>query len=151
MEKINYLSVINQNAVRVGVPASNKEEAFQYIAKILYEDGTLTSLEDFIKDLYYRESLGSTGIGEGVAIPHGKSRAVKKSCIAIAKLEHPISWETTDEKPVQVLILFAVKEEDKSTYFLRLMAQVARKLAQEGVCAKLIDAHTKEELLDALS
>lgn len=151
MEMINYLSVINENAVRIGVAAADKEEAFQYIAKILYEDGTLTSVEDFKKDLYYRESLGSTGIGGGVAIPHGKSRAVKKSCIAIVKLEHPIPWETTDEKPVQVLILFAVKEEDKSTYFLRLMAQVARKLAQDGVCAKLVGAHTKKELLSALS
>ena len=151
METIDYLSVINQNAVRTGVSAADKEEVFRYVAQILYEDGTLTSVEDFIKDLYERESLGPTGIGEGVAIPHGKSRAVSRSCIAVIKLDHPVPWETADEKPVQVLILFAVSEADKSTYFLRLMSQVARKLAQDGVCAKLAGAHTKEELLSALS
>ena len=76
---------------------------------------------------------------------------MRRSCIAVVKLDHPVPWETADEKPVQVLILFAVNEADKSTYFLRLMSQVARKLAQDGVCAKLAGAHTKEELLSALS
>lgn len=150
METLDYSAVINRSAVAVDVPANNKEEVFQYICEMLYRDNTLTSLEDFKKDLYYRESLGKTGIGEGIAIPHGKSQFVTKTCIAIVKLKEPIAWETADEKPVQILILFAVNEADKSNFFLRMMAQVARKLVQENVSKRLVAAQTVDELIDAL-
>ena len=76
MEMENYLSIINPHTVVVDVPAASKEEVFDYAAKALLADGVLTDAEDFKKDLYYRESLGPTGIGGGVAIPHGKSGAV---------------------------------------------------------------------------
>lgn len=151
MEAGNYLSIINPHTVQVDVPAASKAEVFDYAAKALLQDGVLTDAEDFKKDLYYRESLGPTGIGGGVAIPHGKSGAVARTCISILKLEHPIEWETADGKPVQVIILFAVSLADKNNTFLRMMAQVARKLAREGVCAQLVAAASPEELMQALA
>lgn len=147
----DYLSVIHPKAVMVDVEAKNKEEVFAYASKLLLEAGVLTNAEGFKEDLYYRESLGVTGIGGGVAIPHGKSKYVENTCIAVLKLKDYIQWETVDEKPVKVLIMFAVKEEDKTNSFLKMMAQVARKLASEEVCKKLMSAHTPAELIEALS
>ena len=86
-----------------------------------------------------------------MAIPHGKSKYVSKTCIAILKLKKPIEWETADGKPVSVLVMFAVNEQDKSKYFLKLMAQVARRLAQNGVCERLLSCQTNQELIDTLS
>lgn len=151
MDVENYLSIINPRTVLVDVPAASKEEVFDYAAKALLQDGVLTDAEDFKKDLYYRESLGPTGIGGGIAIPHGKSAAVAHTCISILKLANPISWETADGQPVQVIILFAVSLADKNNTFLRMMAQVARKLAREGVCAQLVAATSPEELTQALA
>lgn len=151
MESMNLREVINQDAVVVDVPASNKEEIFQYASERLFKTGILTSIEDFKKDLYYRESLGQTGIGGGVAIPHGKSGAVNKTCIAVFKTEQPMEWETADKKPVQVFVLFAVNAADKNNYFMKLMAQVARRLAKEGVCEELLAAKTPQELVDILA
>lgn len=151
METMDYLSIINPNAVKVGVEAASKEEVFEYASQLLRGDGAIGSVEEFKKDLYFRESLGQTGIGGGVAIPHGKSGAVERTCISILKLAQPVAWETADGKPVQVVILFAVSLADKNDCFLRMMAQVARKLAREGVCSKLMAATAPQELIDALS
>ena len=151
MEELVLKDVINPDAVAVDVEAGNKEEAFQYATEMLYRSGVLTSMEDFKKDLYLREAEGQTGIGNGVAIPHGKSKYVSKTCIAILKLKNPIEWETADGKPVSVLVMFAVNEQDKSKYFLKLMAQVARRLAQNGVCERLLSCQTNQELIDTLS
>ncbi len=147
----NYLSIINPNALKVGVEASDKDSVFEYISRMLLEDGVLSSVEEFKKDLYAREALGKTGIGSGIAIPHGKSAVVSRTCISIIKLASPIEWETTDGKPVQVIILFAVSLEDKNNNFLRMMAQVARKLANEATCHQLLEAETPQEILDALA
>lgn len=151
MESMNLRDVINQDAVVVDVPAANKEEIFQFASERLYEAGILTSIEDFKRDLYYRESLGQTGIGGGVAIPHGKSEAVKKTCIAVFKTKQSMEWETADQKPVQVFVVFAVNAADKNNYFMKLMAQVARRLAKEGVCEDLLEAGSPQELVDILA
>ena len=90
-----------------------------------------------------------TGIGDGIAIPHGKSLAVKRNCISVLKLERPIQWETLDGRPAQMFIIFAINQRDKDDYFLRLMASVAKKLAQEGTCGKLMGSSTKEDILEA--
>lgn len=148
---MELLEVINRKVTSVDIEVQDKEEAFSYACWKLFEDGSITSMEEFKKDLYKREAEGQTGIGEGIAIPHGKSKAVKRNCISIFKLKNPISWETLDDKPVQVLILFAVSLEDKNEYFLRLMAAVAGKLAQEGISRKLLECNTREELLSVFA
>lgn len=147
----SYLSVINHQAVAVDVSAANKEEAFQYIGDMLYKAGIVDSVENFKKDLYCREAEGKTGIGNGIAIPHGKSLAVKDTCISVIKLCEPIEWETLDDKPVRVLICFAVSDKDRTDKFLRMMAQIARKLAYEETVEKLMMAKTSDELVAALA
>ena len=87
MQEENYLSIINEQAVEVGVAACDKETVFEHVARRLEQIGVLTSSEHFKKDLYERESQGPTGIGGGIAIPHGKSLAVKNTCISIVKLD----------------------------------------------------------------
>ena len=68
---------------------------------------------------------------------------------SVLKLEQPIQWETLDGLPAQVFIIFAINQKDKDDYFLRLMASVAKKLAQEGTCGKLMGSSTKEDILEA--
>lgn len=148
---MDLLEVINQEVSAVDVNADNKEEVFSYACETLYENGCITSIEEFKKDLYERESEGQTGIGNGIAIPHGKSQAVKRNCICIFKLSSPIAWETLDDEPVQVIIMFAVSKKDQNEYFLRLMAAVAGKLARDGVCRQLLECNTREELFSVFA
>lgn len=147
---MQLLEVINQKAIALDVEARNKEEAFTYICDMLYADGTIDSPETFKQDLYQRESEGKTGIGNGIAIPHGKSEAVTRTCISVIRLKEPIEWETIDGKPVRMLILFAVRISDMNHYFLKMMAEVAKKLAKEGICEALLNSSTEDEVLKLL-
>ena len=101
----------------------------------------------FLKDIFFRESQGCTGIGNGIAIPHGKSPSVTKVGIAIAKLTNEIEWETLDGKGVKVILLFAVgdKTEDAQEH-LKLLAQVAGKLGNDEIVEKLLKAESVEEI-----
>lgn len=139
--------VINPNAVVTDLDAANKQEVFEKLSQLLYQDGSITSKENFIADVVSREREGKTGIGCGVAIPHGKSDAVKHTCIAVAKLKVPIEWESVDGEPVQIIVLFAVNGRDKNSYFVKLMSQVARMLAKESFCSQLLASTSKKELL----
>ena len=139
--------VINPNAVVLNLEASDKTQVLDRLADLLREDGSIDSKEAFVTDVLLRESEGKTGIGGGVAIPHGKSDAVKRTCIAIAKLKEPIEWETIDGSPVQMIILFAVDGKDKNNYFVKLMSQVARLLAREDFCRKLLSVEDIDNLI----
>ena len=65
----NYLSIINPNAVEVGVPAASKEEVFEYVSQLLKKDGAITSVEAFKQDLYAREAMGRTASVAGWRSP----------------------------------------------------------------------------------
>lgn len=138
--------VINLDASDLQMEAADKEEALARLCGLLEKSGAVTSAEAFKKDVYLREAEGHTGIGGGVAIPHGKSAAVAKTCIAIGRCKEPIPWESIDGNPVRVIILFAVNIEDKNNVFVKLMAQVARKLAHAETVEKLMHCADGEEL-----
>ncbi|RIN24990.1 PTS sugar transporter subunit IIA, partial [Mammaliicoccus vitulinus] len=101
-------------------------------------------------DIYLRESEGVTGIGEGIAIPHGKSIAVKDTTVAIATLKNEIEWETLDGENVKVVILFAVKDTDATTTHIVLLQKVATLLARDTFIKKLKNINTKDELYDLI-
>lgn len=139
--------VINKNAIRVNMQATDKQHALSLLVDLLYQDGAVTDPKGFIQDVYHRESEGKTGIGGYIAIPHGKSDFVNTTCIAIGLLREPIFWESLDGNPVKVIILFAVNKKDKNDYFVKMMSQVARMLGKEDVCGKLLSAQSTEELV----
>ncbi len=146
---MNVGSVICKNAIALSMKASDKDSALRTLVEMLAADGAVTSVDGFMRDIYRREAEGKTGIGDGIAIPHGKSDHVLRTEIAIGRLEKAIPWETLDDNPVRLLILFAVANGDKNDGFLKLMAEVAGKLAYEDVCRKLFEARTVNELLEA--
>ena len=141
--------ILDDRVIDLNMDAKNKDEVIRHLAGLLKNAGYIEDLEGYVRDVYVRESEGITGIGGHVAIPHGKSLAVKRNCISVLKLEQPIQWETLDGLPAQVFIIFAINQKDKDDYFLRLMASVAKKLAQEGTCGKLMGSSTKEDILEA--
>ncbi|NVN61599.1 hypothetical protein GM551_19615 [Enterococcus avium] len=96
MEKIELSKVIHKELLMVGSKATTKAAIISELAKILEEQNFISSAEHFITDVYLREEEGETGIGQGVAIPHGKSAAVKETTVAIAVLDKEIEWETLD-------------------------------------------------------
>lgn len=140
-------NVLDERIICNSLEDKDKEDALRQMSKMLEKTGYIDNKDAFLKDIFYRESLGCTGIGNGVAIPHGKSPSVTKVGIAIAKLTNEIKWETLDGKGVKVILLFAVgdKTEDAQDH-LRLLAQVAGKLGKDKVVESLLKAESIEEI-----
>ncbi len=108
------------------------------LTDLLIQDGAVTNKEDFIRDVWLREELGSTGFENHIAIPHGKSSGVSRTALAIGRTQHAIPWETMDGSDVRCVILFAVCLVDQNATHIRLLAQVSGSLADEDIIAKLL-------------
>lgn len=130
--------MLNVKNIKLNMTARTKEEVIEELTDLLLQDGAVTNKEDFIRDVWLREELGSTGFENHIAIPHGKSSGVSRTALAIGRTQHAIPWETMDGSDVRCIILFAVCLVDQNATHIRLLAQVSGSLADEDIIAKLL-------------
>lgn len=130
--------MLNVKNIKLNMTARTKEEVIEELTDLLIQDGAVTNKEDFIRDVWLREELGSTGFENHIAIPHGKSFGVSRTALAIGRTQHAIPWETMDGSDVRCVILFAVCLVDQNATHIRLLAQVSGSLANEDIIAKLL-------------
>ncbi len=130
--------MLNVKNIKLNMTARTKEEVIEELTDLLIQDGAITNKEDFIRDVWLREELGSTGFENHIAIPHGKSSGVSRTALAIGRTQHAIPWETMDGSDVRCVILFAVCLVDQNATHIRLLAQVSGSLADEDIIAKLL-------------
>ena len=125
---MNRLSVILPAAqVQVAVDATSKKRAFEE-AGLLFE--TLHGLNRALvtDSLFARERLGSTGLGHGVAIPHGRIKGLKQPLAAVFQLANPIGFDAPDEQPVNLLIFLLVPEASTQKH-LEILSEIAELLS----------------------
>jgi PTS system nitrogen regulatory IIA component len=129
--------------------AANKKQALQELARRAAE---LTGAhERHIFDvLLERERLGTTGVGNGIAIPHGKLADVKAMFGLFARLDHPVDFEAIDEQPVDLIFLLLAPEGAGADH-LKALARVSRLLRDRGICEKLRGADQAEALYALLT
>ena len=128
-------SLLQPNAVRVLSHVTSKKRLFQDlgdIAQIVYGLNASTTLDA----LQERESLGPTGVGHGVALPHARLHGLDRVVGIFLKLEKPLDFDAVDRQPVDlVFALFAPK--DSGVEHLKALALVSRTMRDAGTCAKL--------------
>lgn len=147
MPETTVTSVIDSQTVLTHMQATNKEEALQKLAEALNDAGYLSDTAGYLKDVYEREAEGSTGIGNYIAIPHGKSDSVSKIGVAIGVLNQEIEWETLDDHGVKVIILFAVGSDNEGAQeHLKLLSLFARKLGRDAVVEALLTADNANDV-----
>ncbi len=143
---MNVSDVLRADRIALDLNSDTKEGALEELTELLYNSGALTDKDAFLKDVLSRESISTTGIGNGIAIPHGKSANVLETTAAIGRCDKPIEWESLDDKPVNFIVLLAVNENDRTGVHVKLLSQMARKLASEETCKRLVDAKSAEEI-----
>ncbi len=148
---MNIEDIFNENLIELNMKATNKDEALRELTDSLYNIGNISDKDLFIKDVYARETEGQTGLGSHIAIPHGKSDAVKVTSIAFGRTKNDLKWESPDNKPVHAIILFAVRNVDKTTVHLKLLSQVAMALADDNTLERLLVTDDKKEIISLLS
>ena len=149
-KEFNISNVIDEKLISLDMDVHTKEEMLERLTDLFEEQGKLNDRDSFFKDVMWREGEGQTGIGMGVAIPHGKSKGVNTTALAIGTTKNPLEWESLDDEPVTVVILFAVTEGDSDVVHLKLLQHVAMLLAHESFVEKLHAVTTPHEMLALL-
>ena len=128
---------------------TSKKQALQELAK---RAQAVTSLEErrIFDTLLERERLGTTGVGNGIAIPHGKIAELDGLYGVFARLEKPIDFDSVDEQPVDLVFLLLAPESAGADH-LKALARVSRLLRDQAVCAKLRGSDNADALFSLLT
>ena len=128
---------------------SSKKQALQELARRAAEITGVHERQIF-DVLLERELLGTTGVGNGIAIPHGKLADVKKMFGLFARLENPVDFEAIDEQPVDLIFLLLAPEGAGADH-LKALARVSRLLRDRAICEKLRGADQAEAIYALLT
>jgi PTS system fructose-specific IIA component len=143
--------LIDQNLIVLNLKSNRKEEVIKELAELAFAEGKITSVNDYVQTVLDREKLFTTGVGNGIAIPHGKTDSVKESMMVFAKLDQQIEWESLDGKPVDLVFLLGVPEKDANDLHLQILSRISRKLMDDIFVDKLRKSQTKDEVMDILN
>ncbi|TGB00756.1 fructose-specific PTS transporter subunit EIIC [Halobacillus salinus] len=138
--------------IRYDLQETKKEDVIWKLTETLYDQGYLSSKEEYFETVLEREQVSPTGLEKGLAIPHGKSAAVKKPAFAVARLEKPVTeWESIDpNNAVELVFLLAIPEGESGSTHLNLLSELSTRLMDQDYYQNLMDAKNPQELMTAL-
>jgi nitrogen PTS system EIIA component len=141
--------LITPEAVIPTLRASNKKQVLQELSE---KAAGLTGLDarDIFETLLQRERLGSTGVGRGIAIPHGRVAGLKSIVSVFARLEAPIDFEALDEEPVDLIFLLLAPEHAGADH-LKALARISRLLREPQSIERLRASHDRAALYAVLT
>jgi PTS system fructose-specific IIA component len=129
----------------------NKDDLFRHMVSLLYRSGKINSEEKFLESLYEREAIGSTYMGNCIAIPHGKSEAVVSSGIAFCRCAEGGMYESCNEAGmVNLIFMFAIPRQTSGENYIKLLSTLARLLMHDEFIAKLYEAKDYLEVVEAI-
>ncbi len=147
MEISDFLS---QDCVISGSDCHSKKDALDRLAKTIADSDSATSQSEVYDCLLTRERLGSTGLGKGIAIPHGRLQQGKKTLAAFLQLTQAVDYDASDKQPVDLLFALIVPE-DATDEHLQILAKLAEMFSQEQLVSNLRKATTPQELYAILT
>jgi nitrogen PTS system EIIA component len=137
-------AILPASNVLVGVDATSKKRVFE-AAGVLFENLQQIARGTVTDNLFARERLGSTGLGHGVAIPHGRIKGLKNPLAAVLRLEQPIPFDAPDDEPVALLIFLLVPEAATQRH-LEILSEIAELLSDRDLRERLKTAESAEAL-----
>jgi nitrogen PTS system EIIA component len=136
------------DAIEPSMKSTNKTDAIKELVALLKNTGTITDEEAIAKVVLEREELGSTGIGEGIAVPHGKSELADRVIAAFGKVEKGIDFKSEqDNIPVRLVFLLIAPTGSSGPHLLAL-ARISRLLRNKAFRERLLKAKSKSEILE---
>jgi fructose-specific phosphotransferase system IIA component len=141
--------LLNASAVTMRLKAGSKREALVELTELLEAAHGFHSQGEILDRVMRREAMMTTGIGYGVAIPHGKARSVDRMAAAVGVAPQGLEFESEDGQPVYLLVLF-VSPENATTQHVRVLANISRLLKEESVRKSLREARSPEAFISAL-
>mgnify|MGYP002581548144 CR=1 FL=1 len=146
--RINEL--LSKQAIDLKVNVSSKAEAIDYMTRLMEKSGNLSDRETYKKGVLAREEESTTGIGDGIAIPHSKNAAVKKAGLAAVVIPNGVDYESLDDEPVYLAFMIAAPEGGNNTH-LEALARLSTMLMDPDFKDALLAASSVDEFLKIIS
>ncbi len=140
---------LKKGAIIEELKTATKEAVLQELVAVLPLTARNEDRDEIIKVLMAREKLGSTGIGDGIAIPHGKFRGLDELMISFGRSSTGIDFSASDGKPVHLFFLM-VAPENSAGQHLKILARISRLLKDEALRKKLMKARSAAELFEVI-
>jgi len=142
--------ILSPERTLCGVKTGSKKAALEILSSLIASaDSSLTQAEVF-DSLLARERLGSTGLGMGIALPHGRLKLVNKTLGAFVKLQSGIDYDAIDQKPVDLLFALLVPEESTQEH-LDILAKLAEMFSNEKVLAQLRQESSRDSVFNLIT
>jgi PTS system nitrogen regulatory IIA component len=142
--------LLSPERIRCDVQSSSKKRLLEIISEELARNSDEFSKREIFESLCARERLGSTGLGKGVAIPHGRVKGSRHVEASFIRLKKPVPFDAIDGQPVDLLFCLAVPE-DCGEDHLKLLAQVAELFSDPDLLRQLREANDSGRLMQLLS
>ncbi len=141
--------IITRESVIPDLKARDKAGVLRELAEVICSLEAFLDKDSLVKVLEEREKLGSTGIGDGVAIPHGKLNGITKPLLSFGRSKQGIDFDSMDAKPVHLFFLLVAPENSAGTH-LKVLAKIAKMLKDSRFRKKLLDAKDRDEIYDII-
>jgi PTS system fructose-specific IIC component len=142
---MNILDILSPKGIKVPLVANDKKGAIDELVDLIAAAGLITQPDVLRKVVWEREQQRTTGIGEGLAIPHGKAASARKLVIAIGRPAQPIDFGSIDNKPVKLIVLLA-SPPDKTSDHIQALGKISRLMADPKFRAAAYAAQSADEL-----
>ena len=141
--------VLDKRAIKIGMQATTKEEALKELVDILAQIEDIGDSKSILKALLERENLGSTGIGQGIAIPHGKTDKVKRLVAVMGISKTGVDFDALDGEPVYIFFLLVAPKETAGPH-LKALAQISRLLRDSYFCELLRRSESGDQIFNLI-
>ena len=141
--------LLSIDSIEIGSSYKDKDELLKNAVKLMCRSGIINNEKEYLNSVLKREKESTTGVGNGIAIPHGRCKAVDKAGLAAIVLNKPVEYEALDNKPVELLFLIAAPE-DKGNVHLEILSKLAMMLMDQEFTFKLKNSRTAEEFIRAI-
>ena len=129
-------AILSADRVASGISVTSKKKALEELSRLLAKGTEPLSATDIFNGLTAREKLGSTGLGHGVAIPHGRMAGIANSVGAFVRLKHPVDYDAHDGQPVDLVFGLVVPVAATEEH-LKHLAAIAEKFSEDEFCKKV--------------
>jgi len=147
---MKMMELLREDFILEDLKAAGKREVLAELAGVFARGKARFDLQEMLHVLLEREKLGSTGIGDGIAIPHGKLAGLEEIMVAFGRSRGGIDFETMDGKPAHLFFLLIAPEESAGQH-LKVLAKISRMLKDADFRKRLLEAKGREELCAVLA
>lgn len=143
---MRIVDLLHKQGMNLNIKPTTKEQCINELVDLMDKTGNLNNKEEYKKAILAREELSTTGIGDGIAIPHGKTNAVKKASLAAAVCKEGVDYDSLDGMPANLFFMIAVPDNSDNLH-LEVLARLSTILMDEDFRKKLIECSDKDEFL----